>query len=203
MKILLTFCLFTTSLYATATHELTYFIYSETEYMQGPWSRTDLLETSNFKFLSAEAYEDLFGSGDADLVNKMLFRLKEKKPDVYNWDYTLSFQGDTVIITPQKTIQSFEIVMNEVTATLTLNRFKAVSFHINGQQKTYTLKDLTLPYFDLVSGQPEVIIPDDKETSTTEFKDPVKPLKSQRVWLIISGILNVIFLGILIMKKTN
>lgn len=203
MKILLAFFLSITSLQATATHELTYFVYSETEYIQGPWLRTDLLETSGFKFLSAEVYEDLFGSGDEAFVNKVLSRLKEKKPDLYKWDYTLSIQGDTVVITSQKTIQSFETVMNEITATLTLNRFKAVTFRIDGEQKIYTLGDLTLPYFDLVSGQSEAIVSDNQTASSTEIKEPIKPLKSQRVWLIISGILNVVFLGILIMKKAN
>ncbi len=203
MKILLAFFLSITSLQATATHELTYFVYSEAEYIQGPWLRTDLLETSGFKFLSAEVYEDLFGSGDEAFVNKVLSRLKEKKPDLYKWDYTLSVQGDTVVITSQKTIQSFETVMNEITATLTLNRFKAVTFRIDGEQKTYTLGDLTLPYFDLVSGQSEAIVSDNQTASSTEIKEPIKPLKSQRVWLIISGILNVVFLGILIMKKAN
>ncbi|MBC9813057.1 hypothetical protein H9Y05_11310 [Crocinitomicaceae bacterium CZZ-1] len=202
MKILLTLFMFMTGLCATATHELTYYVYSETEYIQGPWLRTDALEASGFKFLSATSYEDLFGSGDDALAGKLLSRLKEKKPDLYEWNYTLSFQGDTVIITPQKTIQSFETVMNEITATLTLNRFKAVTFQINGQQKTYTLTDLTLPYFDLVSGQPETS-GEPEIVSAEQTQDPVKPQRNQRTWLIISGVLNVIFLGVLIMRKKN
>lgn len=203
MKVLLTFFLSITSLCATATHELTYYVYSETEYVQGPWSRTDLLETSGFNYLAAEAYNDLFGSEYIDLVDKMLSRLKDKKPDLYKWNYTLSFQGDTVIIAAQEKIQSFETVMNEITATLTLNNFKAVTFRINGEQKTYTLNDLTLPYFDLISGQPEASASNEQLINTPQAHESGKPLKSQRVWLIISGILNIIFLGILIMKKTN
>jgi len=102
MRILLTFLTLTISLNSFATEWLTYYIYFETEYIQGPWKRLYIVEQSNYKYLTVEAYEDLFGSDDEQLVQKFLSRLKNKKPDLYKWSYDLSFLGHTVVITTKE-----------------------------------------------------------------------------------------------------
>ena len=136
---------------ASATHWLTYFVYVETQYTQGTWSRTNLLAQSDYTYLSPQIQEDLFGSLKEDLVNKMLFRLKENNPEAYNWNYVLSFQGDTVILATENRINAFETVKNEITATLTLNNFKAVTFTTENYNQTFEIGDVSLPFFDLIS----------------------------------------------------
>ncbi|HET8964024.1 MAG TPA: hypothetical protein VFM99_09015, partial [Chitinophagales bacterium] len=106
------------SINANATHTLTYYVYYESEYVQGPWSRADDLINSNYKYLTPVKYNDAFGTVIAELVNKMLSRLKENNPEVYNWTYSLNVNGDTVIFSPNKKITHWETVKNEITATL-------------------------------------------------------------------------------------
>lgn len=198
-----------TSLNANATHWLTYYVYFETEYLQGPWSRTDILEKSKNKYLTSVAFEDLFGTVDADLVGKMLARLKNNKPETYDWTYDLSFRGDTVILTTKDQINELETVKNEITATLTLNNFKAVTFRFHGGQETWTIDDLTLPYLDLVMGQPKTSEPtvekEIKETTNTEIiQNKEKTNKESNplfLWLVISGIVNIGLIMLLTMKK--
>ena len=101
---------------AGATHRLTYYVYYETSYAQGPWSRTGILDHSDYRYLKAEAYEDLFGTVREELVLKMLSRLKEKKPDLYSWDYELTLEGNVVTLTTTDNISNLETVKNEVTA---------------------------------------------------------------------------------------
>ncbi|MDA9908849.1 hypothetical protein N9C86_02760 [Schleiferiaceae bacterium] len=215
MKGFLTILTLVISLSASATHWLTYYVYYETEYIQGPWTRTDILERSKYKYLASEAFEDLFGSEDADLVNKILSRLKEKKPNTYNWTYELTFQDDTVILTPKGQIKELETVKNEITATLTFNNFKAVTFRFADNQETLTIEDLTIPYFDLVSGQQQKIEPAEEQETIKDIVDTQKHDYIQTnktldkegdwltIWLIISGILNIGLIGMLLMKKKN
>ena len=106
MRVLLTILLFFISLNIRATHTLTYYVYVETEYTQGPWTRANLIDAWQYRYLAAEVHEDLFGSEATDLVNKLLSRLKEKKPEIYNWSYELTIQGDSVFITPKQTIKN-------------------------------------------------------------------------------------------------
>ena len=206
MKGLLTILTLLISLSASATHWLTYYVYYETEYIQGPWTRADILEKSKYKYLTLEAHEDLFGTEDTDLVNKMLSRLKERKPDTYDWTYDLTFQGDTVVLTPKGQIEKLETVKNEITATLTLNNFKAVTFHFDNKQETLTINDLTLPYLDLVTGQPKITTSDkidakEQIDNTQSNETPENKDHPLTIWLIISGFLNIGLIGLLMIKK--
>lgn len=179
----------------------------------------DILEHSNYKYLAAEAFEDLFGSEDTDLVNKMLSRLRDKKPDTYNWTYDLIIQGDTVILTSKDRINELATVKNEVTATLTLNNFEAVTFRFDDEYATWTIGDLTLPYFDLISEQPKTSGPEQGPeslgTDPTVMVDP-PPLNDMEtngapdeednpltMWLVISGMLNIGLIGLLTRKSRN
>ena len=203
MKIFLTILTLTISLNSFATEWLTYYVYFETEYPQGTWTRTDVLEQSNYKYLTVEVYEDLFGSEDEQLVSKFLSRLKNKKPDLYKWTYDLNFQGDTVVITTKEQPKNIETIKNEITATLTFNNFKAVTFNFGDNSETLTNNDLTLPYFDLVSKQIT-------QTETTKIQQPIgQNQKNEQpetknpltTWLIISIIFNFGLIGLLTMKK--
>jgi hypothetical protein len=135
---------------AGATHWLTYYVYVETEYVQGPWARTSLFTGRDYRYLAAKVHEDLFGTIRDELAIKMLGRLKEEKPELYDWDYNLLINGDTVCLEPVGPFTMNETLMNEVTATMTINSFAAVCFRWSGGRELFTLADLTLPYFDLV-----------------------------------------------------
>ncbi len=86
---------------------------------------------------------------------------------------------------------------------MTFNNFKAVKCNFGDNSETLTNKDLTLPYFDLVSTQ---------TTETTKIQEPieqnkiVEPTETKNpltTWLFISIILNFGIVGLLIMKKTK
>lgn len=204
IKVLLTILALTISLSSFATEWLTYYVYFETEYPQGAWTRTDILEQSNYQYLTVEAYEDLFGSGDALLVDKFLSRLKNKKPDLYTWTYELTFQGDTVVITTKEQIKNVETIKNEITATLTFNNFKAVTFNFGGSSETLTNNDLTVPYFDLVFKQTTPATHTIKIQQPIAQKQTAEPTGTKNpltAWLIISIIFNLGLVGLLIIKK--
>jgi len=190
------------ALNANATNWLTYYVYHETEYIQGPWSRIDILEKSDYKYLSPQAYEDLLGSERIDLVNKIFFHLKEQKPEVYTWDYELSLYGDTVIFSTEEVIEHIEIIKNELTASLTLNGFEAVVFQIGNKKETMTIFDLTLPYFDLVNSKNSELLTVQKKT--VEVKSEILNDNQENpltIWLIILSITIIGLLGFIIIRK--
>jgi len=207
MRVFLTIFILLVSLSANATHWLTYYVYYETEYIQGPWSRFDILETSEYKYLDVLKYEDLFGSDATDLTNKMLSRLWEKNNTVYDWDYDLILQGDSVIIVPKEEIKEFETVKNEIVATFTSNGYKTVIFRFTDQEKAFTINDLSLPYFDLTTRQKEneKAITTTTSTDITENTQPNENHGNENilliVGLIVSCIINIGFIVFLIMKK--
>ncbi len=209
---------------ADATHWLSYYVYSETQYMQGPWSRTEILNQSNYRYLAPHYYKDLFGTVDEDLINKMISRLKDLKPEVYSWDYHLSTQEDTVKLYISEQPEHFETIQNEITATLVLNDFEAVTFDINDRQETLTIDDLTLPYFDLVSAnkkqmQKNDISPadqGDEKNGRGEVKFFIDTMETQKAesecialnnkksllpWLILSVIANIILIVFLVIRR--
>ena len=204
MKRILTMLSLIVGLSASATHSLTYYIYYETEYIQGPWSRIDLLEESEYKYLDSQSFEDLFGSENTDLVNKMLSRLKDKKPEIYDWPYQITFQHDTVILALEEDIESLETIKNEITATLIFNNFKAVVFRINDKQETWTIKNLTLPYLDLVSGNQKASKQIEKQiqSNKTTTKEPKnKEENPLTTWLIISCLINVVVIILWVLRS--
>lgn len=206
MKILLTTLLLTFTLSLKATHTLTYYVYIETEYTQGPWTRAGLLDASQYKYLAPVVYDDLFGSDETELINKLLFRLKEKNPDSYNWSYSIQVQGDTVLITPKGVLNNIETIKNEITATLCFNNYKAVGININGQAQVLTINDLTLPFFDLVTNQTQAEKTTDpvrmKENKVTQLITPPSDNhKTVNSWLILSVALNILLVILLIKKK--
>jgi hypothetical protein len=203
MKILLTILTFIFSLNSFSTETLTYYVYFETEYIQGPWSRLDIVEQSNYKYLKAEAYDDLFGSENEQLVQKMLSRLKEKKPDFYSWEYDLSFRGDTVVIATNELPKNIKTIKNEIIATLTFNNFKVLIFNFANKSETLTIRDLTIPYFDLVSTEFITSKSIDKKDNLIDQNQIIAPIEtkySYKTCLIISIVLNIGLIGILTLR---
>ena len=207
MRAFLTILTLTFSLNSFGTEWLTYYVYYETEYVQGTWTRTNILEQSNYKYLTVEAYEDLFGSGDDQFVEKLLTRLKTKKPELYKWNYDLFFKGDTVLISTNAKPENMETIRNEITATITFNNFKAVTFNFGNNSETLNKNDLTLPYFDLVSNESKY-----PKIETEEIKEQSRPNQTDEqivkgnpltTWLIISIIFNFGLIGLFIMKRLN
>ena len=203
MKKILTILALLLALNANATNWLNYYIYHETEYIQGPWSRIDILEKSDYKYLAAQAYEDLLGSERIDLVKKILLHLKEQKPKVYTWDYELSLHGDTIILSTEELIEHIGTIKNELTASLTLNGFEAVVFQIGNKKETMTIFDLTLPYFDLVvTHENSNLILEQKKTKEVS---PESRSDNQEnpftIWLIVLGLIIIGLLGFIIIRK--
>jgi hypothetical protein len=198
VKTLLSIILLFAGLDTGATHWLTYYVYFETTYLQGPWVRTDILAKSRYVYLAPRAYEDLFGTERYDLVEKMFSRLREDKPEVYDWDYQISLMGDTVVLKSEGPVRRRVTVANEVLATMTLNGFKVVRFEFDAWTDTCTLSDLTLPYFDLV----EPLRPGMEPGRDNILLDLQEPGKNRPVyWLVISVLLNVIMVGFLVFRS--
>lgn len=202
--------------YVGAAHWMTYYVYHEAYYVQGPWSRTDLLRESGFRYLAAQQHEDLFGTERVQLVRKMLSRLQDQKPELYDWDYELEIRNDTAIIVPVVNVEPVETIKNEIIATLGVNGFKVVKFGKPGEEGIWTLQDLTLPFLDLVSpsetaesgSQTREIHPRD---STDRHQDQIKEDKSpeendqSNIWIFLftSALLNVILLVFLTRKYSS
>lgn len=190
---------------ARATHWARYYIYIETEYLQGPWSRMDVLESSDNKYLSPKLYENLFGSVPEDMVNTMIANLAENKPELYKWDYTVKVNGDTVVITTTEEFDQIETVKNEITSTLTLNSFSAVTFQLPGSTTTLTLDDIKIPLLDLVNKEQDLENSDQETIESksaeqiVEVEEP-KDQKEYSIWFIASLGLNILLAGILIYR---
>jgi len=218
IKLLLSFLFLQIGFYAGAAHWMTYYVYYETNYEQGPWARQNLLRESGFRYLAAEPYQDLFGTESKQWAEKMLSRLQDKKPEIYDWNYDLEIKDNSVFIIPGKNVDALETVKNEITATLVLNGFDSVIFGPSNEQKIWTIDHLSLPFLDLVnpSRMPETerdvmkkeeeYFPDssDNRQEMQEIESGTNPKKERRslsVFLMISGILNIILLILLFRKK--
>lgn len=204
MRLLLNIITFTISINSFAAHWATYYVYIETDYVQGTWTRTDLLDHSNYKYLTVEVYEDLFGSEEEEVARKFLSRLKDKKPELYNWPYDLSIQDGIVSISSKETPENVETIKNEITATMVFNNFKAVNFIFGEKSETLTKENLSLPYFDLISNQitqaPTLTETQDLIEQDQILESNKKPLNT---WLVLSVILNLSLLGLLIRKSVK
>lgn len=209
----LTILLLISGMPAFATHWLTYYVYTEQEYLQGPWIRAEQLGASHYKYLSAEAFQELFGSEPSQLANQLMARLEAQKPEVYKWSHELTVRNDTVFVATNEPIPELETVQNEVTATLLFNGFKAVTFQQKGQAaRSLTLADLTLPYFDIVAAAPasrpqpkEAAVTPDTTINVSSIKTDTSTLWNN--WLLLSLLLNLVLagllIGLLIKKKRN
>ncbi|MBT30250.1 MAG: hypothetical protein CMO01_11370 [Thalassobius sp.] len=204
----------TFSLNVSASTWETYYVYYETDYSQGPWSRTTILNQSDYKFLAPVMFEDLFGSIKSGFVYKVIERLRDKKPKLYQWKYELECLGDTVIFKSGDQITSFNTVKNEIVSSLALNGSKVVIFDLEDRKESFSLNDVSLPYLDLVmpnqkNSQQKVTVPINHLDSTKSKVDNlgnIKPAKNESKllpWLGISGILNIVLLFMIKRKSSK
>jgi hypothetical protein len=154
MKQLLTFlfCL-TIGQSAFATEWCWFYVYVQRDYIQGPWTRAAILdESGSNQYLHPKQVKELlsFSANGADLANAILKHLKKETPERYEFNCNVFISGDTVIIRTNNLIADFDAVKNELTASFTLNNFNSVKIIQFGKTDLFQLKDITVPYMDLV-----------------------------------------------------
>ncbi len=166
---------FVIALTAKATHHMTYFVYVETQFVQGYWKDAANVYESGDKFLYPYSYTDLFGTVKKDFYNKLLERLGEHheiysaislgsnklKREGYREFYdTLNFA-----VQPKLNASQIKTVKNELTTTvLSAGECQAIRlrFYQNGElqdSKVYDYSNVDYPVFDLISmkkGRPPV-----------------------------------------------
>ena len=214
MKTGLTIWIILISWAANATHWLTYHVYIETEYVQGPWTKLEVLDQYNNTYLAPHTYEGLFGSEDLDFVEAIVSKLKEQVPERYDWTYHLNISVDTVFFALQSKPNQFKSIKNELTASLILNSFEAVVFQFPDQKMVSTLNDLSLPYLDLVViHEPKSVVNDttpNKSLAIAKNKEPELYDTTSRekaqpsyvwFWLSLSLLFNLIMIILFINKR--
>lgn len=186
--------------------------------MQGPWTRTDVLDKSgSYKYLHPKNYEELFGFEGIDLANAIFSHLQKEteNPKLYKFKYSLSLSSDTVVIQTRETIADLDANKDELTASFTLNSFIAVKIIQPDKTTVYELKDISIPYMDLVfplssTVKPDTLTAENAENrksdtltsaSTTAGSTDEQPENKISTWLIISIIINLVLTVLLIRRK--
>ncbi|HUM45332.1 MAG TPA: hypothetical protein PLD84_00295, partial [Chitinophagales bacterium] len=191
-----------------ATEWLLYYVYVQTDYVQGPWKRTNILDKSgSYLYLHPEQFEELFGTEKTDLAIAILNHLKKASPERYTFNPVLSLSEDTVVIQTTEAIADFDAVKNELTASFTLNNFPAVKIIRGNHAALYQLEDISIPYMDLVFPQDSSVQaettaiqkPDsaDMQPSTPKSTKTISgdhSMNPSPIWLIISTFINIILL---------
>lgn len=199
---------------AFATEWFTYFIYVQKEYIQGPWIRAGILDKSG-SYLEPKQFDELFSiSGDGlDIANAILSHLKEETPERYKFEYTLTISRDTIVIKITDTIRDFDAVKNELTASYILNNFGAVKIIQQNRAGIYLLKNVTVPYMDLVlpaqtTAQTQINSGPDNtrnDTSTSARKNQSLPIEKSKasvsIWLMISLAINLLLFILLVRQR--
>lgn len=206
-KLFILFLLFFT-FNANATHWLTYYVYHETEYDQGPWIGVTIIENTNYKYLVPVAYSDMFGSENIEIAKKIVFRLKEKKPEIYNFEYEIAEKENEIILTINEEIKENQIVKNEIITSLINNGFTKVIFRFLKKEEVCTIKNVTLPYFKLQynknkasnSSKTSSYINKNKKTLKTN-KNNLKKEDTNRFWFVLSLLFNVLLILLIFVKK--
>lgn len=151
-KLILAALLTLFSYHCFATETFQYYIYVQTTYSQGFWARANLLKGVDQFYLANKQYEDLFRlTGDGEDVAKAIVQhLKEEKPMRYNFSFTIKIEDNVVVFSTKSQISDFDAVKNELTVSFILNNFRAVKIVQGKNSKIYYLKDVSIPYMDLV-----------------------------------------------------
>ncbi|MFZ1800463.1 MAG: hypothetical protein WAU24_11420 [Chitinophagaceae bacterium] len=201
-----------------ATEWLTYFIYIQTEYIQGPWTRTTIFDKSgSYIYLHPKEFEELFGSEGIDLANAIFNHLQKEteSPKLYKFTYSLSLASDTVVIRTKETIVKLDAIKNELIASFTLNSFSAVKIIQPNKTTLYQIKDISIPYMDLVFPAESNMKTDNQafvqtdsikndtlnSTTTTETLSNTEPEDKISIWLFISIIINLVLTVLIVRKK--
>jgi len=192
-----------------ATNEGWFYIYKETEYPQGPWTRTNILEQSgSYKYLEPKQFEELLGSEKNQLANSIFFHLQKEteSPNLYKFKNSLSVSFDTVILQSNEIITDFEKIKNELVASFTLNNFTAIKVIQGKTIRIYKLSDITIPYMDLVYYSNQSLSKNvDNKNDSTSIKMTQKTDNSSKnkfsTLLILSLGLNIIFITFIMLKR--
>lgn len=193
-----------------ATHLLNLYVYTETEYIQGPWSGSILLdELGDYRFLQAVAFDDYFGTVRLEIVEALIDKLRELKPENYTWDGTFELSGNTVIIHPEIGFIESETIINELTATYTNNGFNSVRIDFNGKSRVFTKNDISIPYLGLIVpkeiGIEEISTNADSLTTTepalVKNKEGGRSEFTFKTLFYASVILNILLAGFLLLRK--
>lgn len=194
---------------ALATEWLTYYVYIQKQYLQGPWTRASLMDTTgNYDYLHPKEIVELFGWDENGqyLAEAIMHNLKEETPPRYSFQYNLFIKGDTAVIQTNDSIKEYEAVKNECTASFLMNKFKVLNIIHQGISQMYTMSDITVPYMDLIVPTPP--------TRSTSLEQPLnhepdlsEPSKENQkestfnLWLIISVVINIILFVILLLRR--
>jgi hypothetical protein len=187
-----------------------FYVYVQTSYPQGPWSRTNVLnEYGYYKYLQPKLHEELFGSEPISLAQAIFNNLKTESESktLYKQSFLLSVVTDTVFIECKNKIVKFDSIKNEILASFLLNSFKAVKVIQPDSSNIYVLKDISIPYMDLV------YLPNKTLRDSTNSKDRTNNIITKdlsvanteenkiSIWLIISLIANFVLLVMLFVRK--
>ena len=165
--------------------------------MQGPWSKTYILDKSGYKYLHPKQFEELFGTEKEELATAILTHLQKENPDRYKFNCNLSLSADTVVIQTKDAIADLEAVKNELTASFTLNSFPAVILIQPNRTTLLQLKDVTVPYMDLVfptqTTSPVIQPQDNVKKDTQTSVQPTNGIASEQsemnpIEIIVSGL---------------
>lgn len=193
---------------ANATHWLTYYVYHETEYDQGPWIGVAIIENTNYKYLVPVAYSEMFGSENIEIAKKIVFRLKEKKPEIYNFEYEIAEKENEITLTIKEEIKENQIVKNEIITSLINNGFTKVIFRFLNKEEVCTIKNVTLPYFKLqynknkASNSIKTLFSINKNKKTLKTnKNNLRKEDTNRFWFVLSLLFNILLILLIFVKK--
>ncbi|MES2429994.1 MAG: hypothetical protein V4556_03595 [Bacteroidota bacterium] len=210
MKKLLLILFLSIGIKSFATEWASFYVYVQQEYVQGPWKRTDVLNQSGSnQYLHALQFEELFGTEPMQLASSIFSHLKAFTPERYKFNPTISIFEDTVIIKTKDSIAYLDAVKNELVASFMLNDFKGVKIIQGNNVQLFLLKDISVPYMDLISPSTPIIIPANdslQKDGIIEVNPPInltskKTLDKNYIWMILSVGLNLILIILLITKQ--
>lgn len=194
-----------------ATHTLWYYVYFQTEFVQGPWTGTDIL-SQGYMYLEPKLFViENAGSDPVIVPAEALDKLRENAPKLYGWDYKLEAAGDTLLISSVQAISDFGQVKNEVITTMTHLGFPLVRFKTADLDQVFSQQDVDLPFFELVGKQnpPPVApsLPADTAHAAAGILQPAPaetPHHHWPDWLVygLSG-LNAVLIAWLILGRTR
>lgn len=192
---------------ANATETLTYFVYVQSDYLQGPWLRAEsLYSLSQNQYLYPIRYDELFGTVPEQMTDAILNHLVLANPDRYTFGPHATIEGDTIVITTTSNITDSAEVKNELVTSYHFNGYPVLKLIEPGATRIYTLEDVSVPYFDLnhfstidTANSNTGTIPSCEVCATpNESKE-----KNKMIWLILSTILNIGLLILIFLRRKH
>lgn len=190
----LLFLLLTTPL--SSTIWMDYIVYFEREDFMNGYDNRDLYN----RYLFPKKFSDLGYSKDY-LVSFVLEKLEKDKPEIYKWIFDCKFnieqQQVTIEISQKLSKSQFKTVKNELVTSLIFNEFERVIFKLDKKYVVVTLKDINVPYFDLVNYEKNK----DKLEESFQCINLTCSVKPLYIFSIVIGVVNVLVLIFLFFKR--